>query len=68
MGLPSKRRTSSQRKRRASHFALKPMMLTKCPKCKKDIIPHHACPHCGYYRGREIKNMAPRKRKIKKAS
>jgi len=28
--------------------------LTTCSHCKRKILPHHVCPYCGYYRGREI--------------
>jgi len=55
MGLPGHRRTSSDKRRRAAHFALTPAQLTTCAKCKKTIQPHHACGFCGEYRGRTIK-------------
>lgn len=54
MGLPSKRRTKQQKRERASHFALVGVGLTTCGHCKKKILPHHICPHCGYYRGRQV--------------
>ncbi|MFA6909306.1 MAG: 50S ribosomal protein L32 [Patescibacteria group bacterium] len=54
MGLPSKRRTKQSKRERAAHFALSPIQLTTCPKCKQAIRPHRVCPHCGYYRGRDI--------------
>jgi large subunit ribosomal protein L32 len=25
-----------------------------CPQCREIKLPHRVCPHCGYYRGREI--------------
>jgi len=54
MGLPSKRRTKQQKRERASHFALVEVGLTTCGHCKKKMLPHHVCPHCGYYRGRQV--------------
>lgn len=54
MGLPAKRRTKSSKRRRASHFALKHNQLSACSHCKQPVLPHRACPHCGYYRGRAI--------------
>ncbi len=54
MGLPSKRRTKQSKRERASHFALVEANLTTCSHCKRRILPHHVCPHCGYYRGREV--------------
>ncbi|MBI4092781.1 MAG: 50S ribosomal protein L32 [Candidatus Kerfeldbacteria bacterium] len=54
MGLPSKRRTKQSKRERASHFALVETSLTTCSHCKRKILPHRVCPHCGYYRGREV--------------
>jgi large subunit ribosomal protein L32 len=54
MGLPAKKRTKSSKRRRASHFALKHRALTVCSHCRKAILPHRVCPHCGYYRGRQV--------------
>lgn len=54
MGLPGHRRTSSHKRRRAAHFALKKASLAECPKCKKPVRPHHACAFCGTYRGRQV--------------
>lgn len=54
MGLPGHRRTSSHKRRRASHFALKPASLTTCSHCKQPVRPHQVCANCGYYRGRQV--------------
>lgn len=54
MGLPGHRRTSSHKRRRAAHFALGKISATKCGHCGKAILPHHVCPHCGYYKGRQV--------------
>lgn len=54
MGLPSKRRTKTSKKERASHFALKKQQLSKCPSCGRPVLPHHACAKCGSYKGREV--------------
>lgn len=54
MGLPGHRRTSSHKRRRAAHFALKSATTVKCGQCGKAILPHHVCPHCGYYKGRQV--------------
>lgn len=54
MGLPGHRRTSSHKRRRASHFALGKQQLAACAKCKKPVQPHHACAFCGTYAGRQV--------------
>lgn len=53
MGLPSKRRTKTSKKERASHFALKKQQFNKCAKCGKPVLAHRACPKCGTYKGLE---------------
>ncbi len=54
MGLPGHRRTSSHKRRRAAHFALGKKSLNACAKCKKPVLPHHACAFCGTYAGRQV--------------
>jgi large subunit ribosomal protein L32 len=57
MGLPGHRRTSSHKRRRAAHFALKKLSLAACPKCKEPMMPHRACPSCGTYAGRKVVDL-----------
>ena len=64
MGLPGHRSTSSHKRRRASHFALKKVQYSNCTKCKKPVLSHHVCKVCGTYSGREaLKIRAPKKKK-----
>jgi large subunit ribosomal protein L32 len=28
--------------------------LSQCPQCHALILPHHVCPECGYYKGKEV--------------
>ncbi|MCB9803051.1 50S ribosomal protein L32 [Candidatus Nomurabacteria bacterium] len=51
MGLPSQKRTKSSARRRASHFALKKPSVLVCKNCSASILPHRACPKCGYFKG-----------------
>jgi large subunit ribosomal protein L32 len=46
----SKRRTSM---RRAHDFLTVPG-VSECPQCHETKLPHRACPHCGFYKGREV--------------
>ncbi len=61
MGLPGHRRTSSDKRRRAAHFALSASAQTTCPKCGKTIRPHRACAFCGTYRGRQVTKTTTKK-------
>ncbi len=68
MGLPAKRRTKQSKRERAAHFALKKFTLATCSHCKRKIRPHQVCPHCGYYKGREVVKMKLKSAKKVKAT
>ncbi|NLJ77323.1 MAG: 50S ribosomal protein L32 [Peptococcaceae bacterium] len=55
MAVP-KRKVSKQkgRQRRAANMKAEAPELVECPQCHALIIPHHLCPECGYYKGREV--------------
>ena len=57
MAVP-KRKTSKARRdqRRAQHKIEAPRVNT-CPQCGSPKRPHHVCPTCGTYKGREIEPL-----------
>ena len=63
MGALPKRKISKARAgKRLSHIAVKPPAIDTCPQCHSPKQPHHACPTCGTYNGREvIKIKGPKK-------
>jgi len=65
MAIPTQKRTKSSKRRRSVCFLLKKIKLAICPKCKKPVLPHHACSFCGTYADKEILKIKPKK-KIKK--
>lgn len=68
MGLPAKRRTKQSKRERASHFALKKFALSTCSHCHRKIRPHTVCPHCGYYKGRQVLKITSKIEKRAKKS
>ncbi|MEA3249135.1 MAG: 50S ribosomal protein L32 [Patescibacteria group bacterium] len=69
MALPVRKTTSSKRRKRSSHFALKSTNLAVCPKCKQPKLQHNACANCGTYGGRQVlklDNPLDKKGKAKK--
>lgn len=46
----SKRRTSKRR----THDSISSGARSECPQCHELKMPHRACPHCGFYKGREV--------------
>ncbi len=54
MAVPKKKHTKTRRNKRRANKALKKIKLAFCPKCKEPILPHHFCPFCGTYKGKEV--------------
>jgi large subunit ribosomal protein L32 len=54
MAVPKRKTSTSRRNMRRSHDALANPPMSQCPNCGEIMRPHHACPHCGYYKGREV--------------
>ena len=54
MSVPAKKRPRGEKRRRASHFALKKVKYIACPKCQRPKMPHAVCQFCGSYKGKEI--------------
>ncbi len=60
--LPKRKKSKSRAGNRLSHNALKPPALDICPQCHSPKKPHHACPTCGTYNGREVIKMEGQKK------
>lgn len=54
MAVPRKKVTRSRRNQRRSHDWIRGASWQECPECGGVRRPHHACPECGHYKGREI--------------
>ncbi|MGH7870985.1 MAG: 50S ribosomal protein L32, partial [Candidatus Binatia bacterium] len=39
---------------RRSHDALTRPQWSTCSNCGETVLPHRACSHCGFYRGRAV--------------
>ncbi|HNV02292.1 MAG TPA: 50S ribosomal protein L32 [Vicinamibacterales bacterium] len=57
MPNPKRRHSKARTAKRRTHDALKPMSLGRCPHCHEAKVPHRICPHCGYYRGRQVRDV-----------
>ena len=55
MAVP-KKRTSKRRKgmRRANDYLTFSERVTTCSNCGADVLLHHVCETCGYYKGRKV--------------
>jgi len=52
--LPKQRISHARQGERRAHQHLELPQLVACPQCKRPRRSHHACPNCGYYRGRQV--------------
>ena len=46
MGVPKRRVSHARKGERRAHLAL-------CDHCHSPKLPHHVCPTCGWYNGRQ---------------
>ncbi|MEE8448868.1 MAG: 50S ribosomal protein L32 [Thermodesulfobacteriota bacterium] len=53
MPNPTNRFSRSRRNKRRAQWTRTPITLTTCAQCGESKLPHHICPNCGTYRGRE---------------
>lgn len=62
MGLPKRKVSHARQGDRRAHAAISTPHLVECSHCHQPRLAHHACPNCGWYRGRQvlrIKTTAP---------
>lgn len=52
--LPKRKRSKASQGTHRAHQSLKLTPLVECPNCRRPMKLHHACPVCGYYRGRDV--------------
>ena len=52
--VPKKRVSRARQGLRRQHHKIKVPQLTICKQCHRARLPHHACPNCGTYRGRQV--------------
>jgi large subunit ribosomal protein L32 len=51
---PKRKTSSGRRDRRRSQDTLEGPNLVACSNCGEMRLPHHVCPNCGHYKGREV--------------
>jgi large subunit ribosomal protein L32 len=54
MAVPKRKKSKSKRDKRRTHQKTSAPNLGNCPECGEAKLPHHACPSCGYYKGRKV--------------
>jgi len=54
MALPKYKLSKSRGRKRRTHWIAKAPTVVRCAQCDEPKLPHHACPNCGTYRGRQV--------------
>lgn len=54
MPVARQRHTKARRDRARVHYKLESKSLVSCTNCQAKIMPHTACPKCGFYKGKEV--------------
>jgi len=54
MAHPKRKISKARKNKRRTHHKLNDVTLSKCSNCDSFHKAHHACPECGYYRGRQV--------------
>ena len=54
MPNPKRRHSRSRTGKRRAHDRLTLTNAAVCSQCGASVVPHRACPSCGYYKGREV--------------
>lgn len=58
MAVPKKKTSKRKGAQRRTHYKATAPAVVACPQCKSPKQPHHLCPECGYYDGREVVKVA----------
>jgi large subunit ribosomal protein L32 len=53
VGVPKRRVSHARQGERRAHLALSVPELVACEHCPEKKLPHHVCPNCGWYQGRQ---------------
>ena len=54
MGVPKRKTSKARMRTRKAANRWHAPLLNRCSQCGSAVKSHHACPSCGYYRGRQV--------------
>ncbi len=57
MPNPKRRHSKARTAKRRTHQVLQPTPLGECPQCHEMKRLHQVCSHCGYYKGRQVREV-----------
>jgi large subunit ribosomal protein L32 len=57
MPNPKRRHSKTRTAKRRTHDTLAPVPTGTCPQCQEAKAPHQVCKQCGYYKGRQVREI-----------
>ncbi|MFZ1685007.1 MAG: 50S ribosomal protein L32 [Candidatus Zixiibacteriota bacterium] len=54
MPLPKRRHSRTRGRKRRTGWKLDVPNVIECSHCHQSRLPHHICPHCGFYDGKQV--------------
>lgn len=54
MAVPRRKTSRARRDKRRTHWRARAATLVACSNCNEMKLPHRVCPHCGYYKGKQV--------------
>ncbi|MFH1687364.1 MAG: 50S ribosomal protein L32 [bacterium] len=54
MALPKRRHSRTRGRKRRTNWTISLPNPVECSHCHSARLPHHICPSCGYYDGRQV--------------
>lgn len=54
MAVPKSKISKAKGNSRFANWKVSVPSLVECPQCHEQIESHVVCPHCGYYKGKQV--------------
>jgi large subunit ribosomal protein L32 len=64
MAEPKKKLSKTRTHLRRAGYKIAASMAVICSNCHEPTLPHRACMHCGFYKGKAVKPQLPTKRLV----
>ncbi|MBH37549.1 50S ribosomal protein L32 [bacterium] len=68
MAVPKKRRSKAKKRTHRSLWKISSPETQTCKQCGELTLLHHACTHCGYYKGKHVLKIKIKEEKTNKES
>lgn len=67
MPNPKRRHSNMRRDQRRTHYKAVAPTIGSCGNCGAPVLLHRVCGECGFYRGKQVMEVAQKERKRRQA-